>query len=86
MLVPRHFEQFANADSLGALGVAVGLRGGGNFTVDDVGRAVACVVDDAGYRERAASRARELADRPLRALDRVTAECIAWASRERGAS
>ncbi|MEQ9331486.1 nucleotide disphospho-sugar-binding domain-containing protein [Thalassobaculum sp.] len=86
MLVPRHFEQFANADSLGALGVAVGLRGGGKFAVEDVGRALACVVDDPGYRDRAASRARELADRPLGALDTVTAECIAWTSRKRGAS
>ncbi|GHD57305.1 hypothetical protein GCM10017083_38610 [Thalassobaculum fulvum] len=86
LLVPRHFEQFANADSLGALGVAVGLRGGGRFTVEDVGLALAAVIDGDRYRERAALRARELAERPPAALDAVVAECIDLATRAQGAT
>ena len=31
LLAPRHFEQFANSDALGLLGVAVALRGAGRF-------------------------------------------------------
>lgn len=76
MLVPRHFEQTANARSLGALGVAVALRGGGQFTVDDVGRALAMAADSDVIRARAHERALALTSRRSTALETVGQTCL----------
>lgn len=84
LLVPRHFEQFANASSLGTLRVAVSMRGGGRFTVEDVGRALEAVVDDGQFGRRAASIAHELAGRPTAALDIVATACRELAARSGG--
>lgn len=75
LLVPRHFEQTANASGLGRLGVAVALKGNGRFTADDVGRALAAVADDPAMQARARSMAVELGARPADALDIVARSC-----------
>lgn len=76
LLIPRHFEQFANTDALGRIGVAVSLRGGGKFAPADVGQALGMLVDGDRFRARAAAFARELASRPANALDTVAAACL----------
>jgi len=76
LLVPRHFEQFANADALGRLGVAVGLRGGGRFTVEDVGRALKMATNENRLSSRAAAVAKVLAARPARAVETVAGACL----------
>lgn len=83
LLVPRHFEQFANADSLGRLGVAVSLRGAGKFAVADVGLALGSLLENAQFGQSAGSWARQLAARPAAVLDTVTAACADRASRNR---
>ncbi|EDP63535.1 probable glycosyl transferase [alpha proteobacterium BAL199] len=75
LLAPRHFEQFANSDALGRLGVAVALRGAGRFSVEDVGRALATTADNPQFAERATHCARQLSARPATALDTVVAAC-----------
>lgn len=77
LLVPRHFEQFANSDNLGRLGVAVALRGGGRFNVEDVQKAIAMVASENRFADRARDCARKLASRPADALETVAAACIA---------
>lgn len=76
LLVPRHFEQFANADSLGGLGVAVALRGGGRFTAADVGKALAMLEPGGRFAVRAAECGRALARRRRDALETVSAACF----------
>lgn len=74
-LLPRHFEQTANAGNLGGLGVAVALRGGGQFSVHDVGRALDAAGDGGKVAARAREIALELAARPAVALDLVVGAC-----------
>lgn len=76
LLVPRHFEQFANADALGRLGVAAALRGAGRFSAEDVGRALATMADNPQFAERAKHCARLLSARPATALETVVAACL----------
>lgn len=76
MLVPRHYEQFSNTDSLGRLGVAVGLRGGGRFSVQDVQKAIAMVSAPTRFAGRAMECARKLGKRRADALETVVAACI----------
>lgn len=76
MLVPRHFEQLANTESLGRLGVAVALRSNGRFTVADVGGALAMTIEQERFRHRAATCARVLAGRAHRAQETVAAACL----------
>ncbi|NQW10010.1 MAG: hypothetical protein HQ481_09055 [Alphaproteobacteria bacterium] len=85
LLVPRHFEQFANADRLGRLGVAVALRSGGKFGSSDLGRALEAA-EIVQRRSRAATVAATLASRPANALHTAIAACRALlgAQKDRG--
>ena len=74
VLIPRHFEQMANAHGLGQLGVAAALRGGGNFSADDIGRAVGAAGSER-LRRRASDLATVLANRPANALETVLSAC-----------
>lgn len=74
-LVPRHFEQFANADNLGRLGVAVAVRGGGRFRVEDVRTAIDMVASPGRFAERAMACAGRLAGRRSDALETVVVAC-----------
>lgn len=76
LLMPRHFEQYANASALGRLGVAAGMRGGGNFTDDDVSRALVMTTENPKIAERAQACARQLASRSNDALDIVATACL----------
>lgn len=75
LLVPRHFEQFRNADAIGRLGCGVSLRGDGRFRLEDVAAALAAAAGLAGRRERASEVARRLKHRHWGALEAVVA-CI----------
>ena len=76
LLVPRHFEQFANTDSLGRLGVAIALRGNGKFSPEDVGRALAMTLGEGRFRARAEEVGRSLARRPGDAVTTVSEACL----------
>lgn len=76
ILIPRHFEQFANTDRLGRLGVAVSLRSGGKFVTSDLSRALEAS-ENLARQSRAAVIAETLASRPADALHIVLAACRA---------
>jgi len=75
LLVPRHFEQFRNADGIGRLGCGVALRGDGQFRVADVGAALAAGSDKPELRARAAEVAAVLSRRQWSALEAVASAC-----------
>lgn len=86
LLVPRHFEQTANATSLGGLGVAVALRSGGQFTAEHVGQALALAMRPGEMQARARVRAEALAARSSDAAGLVGRACLDLLEAERSVS
>lgn len=75
MLVPRHAEQWMNADSLGRNGVATAVRGAADLTPEDVAACFGGAKNRQELADRAKSIASILARRPKNALDQLVSIC-----------